>query len=130
MIVNMKNTKKGLTLVEVLVAISVFTIIIFALFTSIAAMRKVVSRQEEAVRIKMACQDMNVYWEEYKNSSTDWFKEYFGVTDNKGYLTSNCKPTANPDEAYYTVTFDDKQTIKIVSSDDRVLIENLQLPLT
>ena len=30
---------------------------------------------------------------------------------------------------YYTVTFDDKQTIKIVSSDDRVLIEDLQLPL-
>ena len=125
----MKNTKKGLTLVEVLVAISVFTIIIFALFTSIAAMRKVVSRQEEAVRIKMACQDMIVY---YNNDPNSWKKEYFGENFGNGcYLTNLCQPTTTrPNgESYYEVSFQNDNIINITSNDGRVLIENLQLPL-
>lgn len=59
----MKKSQKGLTLVEVLVSISVFTIIIFSLFSTLLAMRKVVARQEEYVKIEMVCQDINVYWQ-------------------------------------------------------------------
>ena len=125
----MKNTKKGLTLVEVLVAISVFTIIIFSLFTSIAAMRKVVSRQEEAVRIKMACQDMIVY---YNDDAEDWKGSYFGneFKGDTGYLTSKFVPTVDQPvgEDYYSVIFK-SEGIDIVSNDGRVLVENLQLPL-
>lgn len=126
MVITMKKTKKGLTLIEVLVSISVFTIIIFALFSSIVAMRKVVSRQEEAVKIKMVCQDMNVYC-----VRPNWQKEFF-VNGEEGYfLTSDFMPTGTKPktQVYYTVTFDDNDTVRIVSSDDRVLVENFKLPL-
>ena len=117
-------------MVEVLVSISVFTIIIFALFTTIIAMRKVVSRQEEYVRIKMACGDMFVHC---KNNSSGWKTDYFGkdLDSNTGYLTFDFKPTADkPSVKHYIVTFDDTQILTIVSSDDKkVLIENLKLPL-
>ena len=54
----MKKTQKGLTLVEVLVAITVLSITMFALLSTIVAMRKVVARQEEYVKIKMVCQSI------------------------------------------------------------------------
>ena len=59
----MKKTRKGLTLVEVIVSIAVFTIISLALFSTILSMNKVVKRQEEYVRLEMACQDIDYYWD-------------------------------------------------------------------
>ncbi len=96
----MKKTRKGLTLVEVIVSIAVFTIISLALFTSFLGMRKVVAKQEEYVRIEMVCYDINYYWEMYgdadlaEKSNDDWYVKYFGNdaiynTENKsgvGYL--------------------------------------------
>ena len=127
----MKNTKKGLTLVEVLVSISVFTIIIFALFTTILAMRKVVSRQEEYVRIKMACGDMNVYYNPKEPNS--WYIDYFGAEcqNDKGYLTSNFKPQATePDGDDYYIVYFDNNIINIQSSNGKILIKDLKLPLS
>ena len=127
----MKNTKKGLTLVEVLVSISVFTIIIFALFTTILAMRKVVSRQEEYVRIKMACGDMQVYYDEYDEYNDGWYSIYFGgnIENDTGYLTSDFKPTATYSEGCYIVEFEGNTIKEIRSPNGKILINNLQLPL-
>ena len=96
-------------------------------------MRKVVSRQEEYVRIKMACGDMQVYYDEYGEYNDGWYSIYFGgnIENDTGYLTFDFKPTADkPSVKHYIVTFDDTQILTIVSSDDKkVLIENLKLPL-
>ena len=70
----MKKTRKGLTLVEVIVAIAVFTIISLALFSSYLGMRKVVFRQEEYARLEMVCYDINYYWDKY---GSDWAEKYF-----------------------------------------------------
>ena len=72
----MKKTQKGLTLVEVLVAITVLSITMFALLSTIVAMRKVVARQEEYVKIKMVCQDIDAYWDKYKTID-NWDQRYF-----------------------------------------------------
>ena len=134
----MKTSKKGLTLVEVLVAIAVLTIVIFAVFSSIIAMRNVVSRQEEYVKAKMVCQDIEVYLEKYNDA---WYKEYFGENieiQNKndiiGYLTSDFVPTDNENEGVYVLSCEyETKTGKInglsifTKAKDRVVIKGVYL---
>ena len=130
----MKSTKKGMTLVEVLVAITVFSIVIFALFTTIVAMRKVVARQEEYVKIKMVCYDIDAYWDVYgrsKNPEESWDYKYFSgvLSENgQGYLTSDFKPTNNSQNSKYKIEFEVKGdghlVIKKIESDDKTFIEN------
>ena len=81
----MKKTYKGLTLVEVLVSIAVFTIISLAMFSSLLAMTKVVALQEDYARIEMVCYDINAYWDMYGDNNLAegdhtnvWYKKYFG----------------------------------------------------
>ena len=83
----MKKTRKGLTLVEVIVSIAVFTIISLALFSTILSMNKVVKRQEEYVRLEMACQDIDYYWDVYGKSG-GCFNSIFNIdgTNGQGYL--------------------------------------------
>lgn len=70
------KTKKGTTLVEVLVAIAVFSIISTAMFSSLLVLRKTAARQEEYVRFEMVCTDIAFYGDEYKRA---WDKEYFSL---------------------------------------------------
>ncbi len=108
----MKKTYKGLTLVEVLVSIAVFTIISLAMFSSLLAMTKVVALQEDYARIEMACYDMNAYWDMY---GKDWDDYYFdrdpshtSTEDRIGYLTyqsGKLVPTNDPNPEYI-VTYD------------------------
>ena len=108
----MKKTYKGLTLVEVLVSIAVFTIISLAMFSSLLAMTKVVALQEDYARIEMVCYDINAYWDMYGN---DWDDYYFdrdyshtSTVDRIGYLTyqsGKLVPT-NDLNADYIVTYD------------------------
>ena len=130
-----------MTLVEVLVAITVLSIIVFALLSTLVAMRKVVARQEEYVKIKMVCQDIDAYLKKYETSTNLWYKEYFGdgavVENNKSencYLTANFKPTSDESQAEYKVSFQcDATSITkfsiITKSKDRVLVSNLNFPL-
>ena len=134
----MKTSKKGLTLVEVLVAIAVLTIVIFAVFSSIIAMRNVVSRQEEYVKAKMVCQDIEVYLEKYNDA---WYKEYFGENieiQNKndiiGYLTSDFVPTDNENEGVYVLSCEYETTTGKINglsiftkAKDRVVIKGVYL---
>ncbi|MBO5716169.1 MAG: prepilin-type N-terminal cleavage/methylation domain-containing protein [Clostridia bacterium] len=131
----MKKTKKGLTLVEVLVAITVLSIIVFALLSTLVAMRKVVARQEEYVKIKMVCQDIDAYWEKYK--TTDWADDYFNGTtsNNRGYLTADFKPTSNITQGVYEISFSYDSNDQLVNlsiikeSDKKVLVSGLDFPL-
>ena len=132
----MKRTKKGLTLVEVLVAITVLSITMFALLSTIVAMRKVVARQEEYVKIKMVCQDIEAYREKYK---LEWAAYYFNNGDSYenqvGYLTSSFKPTSDESQAEYRISFEystDEKISKlsiIKTSDLKVLVKDLCFPL-
>lgn len=143
----MKNTRKGLTLVEIIVAIAVFSIVSVAFFTSYVSMNKVVARQEEYVRFEMICYDINYYWDVYgKDGETSWDKMYFGsaITDNKGTYTAyfdkdfepqnTNKPNSN---SVYKITFcytgegnNKSLTIdkieKIVKGDNKVIIEGVK----
>ena len=113
----MNKTRKGITLVEVIVSIAVFTIISLALFTSFLGMRKVVAKQEEYVRLEMVCYDIKYYWEQY-GTENNWDKKYFGdgIESNDGIGTGYLKyengkfiPVVNDTKAYYRVTYEMKE---------------------
>ena len=123
----MKRTKRGVTLVEVLVAIAVFAIISLALFSSVIAMKNVIIRQEEYVKIEMICYDIDAYYEKY---STDWPAKYFGedVEPQKGYLTPNFEPTVDVNESAYIVHFENDRIISITNIEDTIVyVENVVL---
>lgn len=117
----MKKTQKGLTLVEVLVSIAVFTIISLVMFSSLLAMTKVVALQEDYARIEMACRDMNAYWDMY---GKNWDIKYFHLDDNSevGYLkyqNGHLVPTNDDNSDFkviYEYTDDNKLIIKSIYS--------------
>ena len=114
-------------MVEVLVAITVLSITMFALLSTIVAMRKVVARQEEYVKIKMVCQDIEAYWDKYGD---DWAGKYFDNINatNKGYLTPKFEPTTtSPNNYVIEYEVNDNQLIikSITSPDKKILVENL-----
>ncbi|MBR2926858.1 MAG: type II secretion system protein [Clostridia bacterium] len=74
------NVKKGTTLVEVLVAIAVFSIISVAMFSSLLVMRKTVARQEEYLRFEMICSDIAFFGDEY---GRDWDEHYFSLENRQ-----------------------------------------------
>ena len=126
----MKKTKKGLTLVEVLVGITVFSIVIFALFTAVASMRKIVFRQEEYVKIKMVCYDIDAYWEKYQSAGGNSGNE--NLIPANAYITSDFKLTSKKDNAAYVIEFDYQNNSLIISSitsisSQKVFVENLDL---
>ena len=114
----MKRIQKGVTLVEVIVAIAVFSIISLALFSSVISMKNVVNRQEEYVKLEMVCYDIDAYWQRY---GEDWYTNYFGTENpdspiTEGYLDSNFVPVSNVQMASYVI---DSQ---ISSTDESILI--------
>ena len=96
---------KGITLIETIVSIALFSFISLALVTSVISMKRVLVRQEENVRLEMICYDISEYYSCY---SDNWYKKYFGENYNNGqvgYLTEDFKITANFDEAKYIIEF-------------------------
>jgi len=67
--------QKGATLVEVLVAVTVFAIISIAMFTSFLVMKKMVARQKDYLEFEIICRDIDYYSDKYLK---DWDLEYFG----------------------------------------------------
>lgn len=73
--------QKGATLVEVLVAVTVFAIISIAMFTSFLIMKKMVAKQKEYLEFEIICRDINHYSDKYyivKEIKNDWDLNYFG----------------------------------------------------
>lgn len=123
----MKKTTKGVTLVEVIVAIVVFSTVSFALFSSIIAMKKVVIRQEEYIRLEMTCYDISAYYEKYNKT---WIEEYLGTNQNIIYLTSNFSPTVNSEESVYKIIVSENAILSISSMDgEDIYVENISLPI-
>ena len=125
-----KKTKKGITLIEVVVALAIFSIISVTLFSTVIGMKKVVSRQEEYVRLEMTCYDINAYYVKYGKS---WYKYYFGneVEKSKGYLTYDFKPTTDEACACYVIFFSENEIKCIASANnsETVFVENISLPI-
>lgn len=130
----MKKTYKGLTLVEVLVSIAVFSIISLAMFSSLLAMTKVVALQEDYARIEMACYDMNAYWDMY---GKDWEKEYFRLDGNSevGYLKyqgGQLVPTNDHNNSDFTVKYSEADgkliilSVRSKSKDREYLIDPIE----
>lgn len=127
----MKNTRKGLTLVEIIVAIAVFSIVSVAFFTSYVSMNKVVARQEEYVRFEMICYDINYYWDVHGER---WDDIYFnGNVTNTAYFDKDFNPQYYKDGAVYQITYDmtgETLTIinikKIVKGDNKIIIEGVK----
>ena len=142
----MKNTRKGLTLVEIIVAIAVFSIVSVAFFTSYVSMNKVVARQEEYTRFEMICYDINYYWDMYgfnEDSEESWEYKYFKseIEENNGkyvaYFDKDFKPKNNNDDnkAVYKITFSysgtDNKSLTIdkiekLGSDKKVIVEDVK----
>lgn len=131
----MNKTRKGITLVEVIVSIAVFTIISLALFTSFLGMRKVVAKQEEYVRLEMVCYDIKYYWEQY-GTENKWDEKYFGdgIKSDDGIGTGYLKyengkfiPTNQRTNYHVTYTMDNKiLTISIYNTTNkRMYVENV-----
>ena len=124
----MKKSQKGVTLVEVIVSITIFSIISLALFSSVLAMKSVITRQEEYVKLEMVCYDIKAH---YIKNQSEWFKSYFNVEDKPdvGYLTSNFEPTIDETDASYIIEFQENNeelTISIYSRDRNITyIENV-----
>lgn len=68
----MRAVKKGETLVEVLVALAVFTILCGAVFSCLLGIQRVARRQEEYVRFEMICRDI-AYFESQTALKEDYF---------------------------------------------------------
>lgn len=125
----MKNTRKGLTLVEIIVAIAVFSIVSVAFFTSYVSMNKVVARQEEYVRFEMICYDINYYWDVYGES---WDDIYFnGNVTNTAYFDKDFEPQSGRNNAVYQITYTYSgdqliiQKIVKITEKNKVIVENV-----
>lgn len=134
----MKKARKGLTLVEIIVAIAVFSIVSIAFFTSYVSMNKVVARQEEYTRFEMICYDINYYWDMYgfnEDSEESWEYKYFKskIEKNNGkyvaYFDKDFEPQSDDDQAVYKITFTcDTELIieKIVKiGDGKIIVEGV-----
>ena len=125
----MKKTQKGVTLVEVIVAIAVFATISLALFSSVMIMKNVIKRQEEYVKIEMVCYDIKAYCEQYDEN---WMVKYFegcniDTKQNIGYLSSDFKPTTY-DNAKYIIKYTKESIVYISTLDGKVtFVENVSL---
>lgn len=140
----MKKARKGLTLVEIIVAIAVFSIVSIAFFTSYVSMNKVVARQEEYTRFEMICYDINYYWDMYgfnEDSEESWEYKYFKskIEKNNGkyvaYFDKDFEPQSGDDNAEYQITFhyDDKKLIidKIEKlSDNKIIVEKVDCDIS
>ena len=128
--IRIRKKQKGVTLIDTIVAIAVFSIISLALFSSVVAMQKVVTRQEEYVKLEMLCHDISEYSERYPN---DWYEIYFGEeaeSSQLAYLTNDFKPTNEEEDARYIIEFS-SDIIKSIRSKDgeNTFVENVKLPI-
>ena len=107
----MKKMKKGSTLVEVLVAMTVFLIICGAIFTSVHGIAKIVARQQEALRIDYLFSDIEYFYEqdesEGKTAWADNYLAYLGAPSGVSFifLDSNLTYDARANGGLYILEF-------------------------
>ena len=123
----MNSRKKGSTLLEVLVSITIFSIVFVGLFSSLLVMRQGTRKQEEFTRFETICRDIAFYVGKYKES---WDNEYELFTKDDGiiYYSNSFSQVSSEEEATYTLsyTLDPKPVITITHiATDRKMINEL-----
>ena len=105
----MKKMQKGSTLVEVLVAMTVFLIICGAIFTSVHGIAKIISRQEEALRIDYLFSDIECFYNPDESTWVDDYLVYLGAQTGASsiYLDSNLTYDKDANGGLYILEFSD-----------------------
>ena len=120
--------KKGLTLVEVMVATAIFTMTFAVCITLSLSSVKQEKRQRDYMTFESVCYDINFYCNTYKK---EWATKYFGDTVvTPHYYDITYKIVNNRDEANYELVYTyNKNNELIVNVNDiknnKVIIENL-----
>lgn len=122
--------KKGLTLVEVMVATAIFTMTFAVCITLSLSSVKQEKRQRDYMTFESICYDINYYCNAYKS---EWANKYFGDDINAPkahYYDITYKIVLNRDEANYELVYsynDSKELIVNVNDikNNRKIIDNL-----
>lgn len=122
--------KKGLTLVEVMVATAIFTMTFAVCITLSLSSVKQEKRQRDYMTFESICYDINYYCNAYKS---EWANKYFGDDINAPkahYYDITYKLVSNKDEANYELVYsynDSNELIVNVNDikNNRKIIDNL-----
>lgn len=122
--------KKGLTLVEVMVATAIFTMTFAVCITLSLSSVKQEKRQRDYMTFESICYDINYYCNAYK---IEWANKYFGDDINAPkvhYYDITYKLVSNRDEANYELvyTYNDSNELIVNVNDiknNRKIIDNL-----
>lgn len=121
----MNKTHKGATLVEVLVAMTVFLIICGAIFTSVIGIGKIVVKQEQTLRIGYLLSDVERFYDEdATDGKTEWrenYLAYLGAPTEASaiFLDSNFTYDKSANGGLYILKFSDN-TVTVFQGDTEI----------
>ena len=106
----MNKKTKGLTLVEVMVALAVFTIVFLGFTASYVLITKLGLKHEEFVYFEQVCKDIDAYSYQYKDADTAWDANYFGddyihLVDGKYVVNYNDRFEKVKEENRYKIEY-------------------------
>ena len=122
--------KKGLTLVEVMVATAIFTMTFAVCITLSLSSVKQEKRQRDYMTFESICYDINYYCNAYK---IEWANKYFGDDINAPkahYYDITYKIVSNRDEANYELVYSYNESNELIVNvndikNNRKIIDNL-----
>lgn len=122
--------KKGLTLVEVMVATAIFTMTFAVCITLSLSSVKQEKRQRDYMTFESICYDINYYCNAYKS---EWANKYFGDDINAPkahYYDITYKIVSNRDKANYELVYSYNESNELIVNvndikNNRAIIENL-----
>ena len=122
--------KKGLTLVEVMVATAIFTMTFAVCITLSLSSIKQEKRQRDYMTFESICYDINYYCNAYK---IEWANKYFGDDINAPkahYYDITYKIVSNRDEANYELVYSYNESNELIVNvndikNNRKIIDNL-----
>lgn len=130
------NKKKGFTLVEVLVSITIFLITFLAIASSITLAVNKVKKYEEYQYIENVCLDIDKIYDKEGYEGLVKYYSFNGLTDNKSsgkfYLDKNYKFMTEEDKYCFTYTYskteDDVSLIITVTEETKnyIIIKDLE----
>lgn len=122
--------KKGLTLVEVMVATAIFTMTFAVCITLSLSSVKQEKRQRDYMTFESICYDINYYCNAYKS---EWANKYFGDDINAPkahYYDITYKIVSNRDKANYELVYSYNESNELIVNvndikNNRKIIDNL-----
>ena len=119
--------KKGLTLVEVMVATAIFTMTFAVCITLSLSSVKQEKRQRDYMTFESICYDINYYCNAYNK---DWASNYFKDDNTTHYYDITYKIVTNIDEANYELVYSYNESNELIVNvndikNNRKIIDNL-----